>query len=387
MRICGIICEFNPFHNGHKYILQRAKKLSGCDKVLCIMSGSFTQRGDIGIMDKFDRARHAVLCGADGVLELPSAFAVAPAEIFARGAIKILSSIPEVTTLAFGCERSEANFMEAATLLNEESEQFKSVLNTKLSDGESYIRSYIEAFEACGGEKNLLSGPNNILGVEYAKAILKLKSNIEILPIKRIGAGYGDLELKEDFSSSSAIRSNPHDSSVKNNVPDCVFVDLKDILDNNYRFEEFLRFKLIQSTPATLKKIYGCTEGLENRLLNFALLPLGELIENVTARRYSASRIKRILCANLLDLHGDDCNSYLQSDLYLKPLVIKKEGADEILSALAKSKYPVVLKQRDINGLNEVARSCFARDENAYKIWKFIAKKPENGFDYVKFTV
>ena len=384
MRICGIICEFNPFHNGHKYLLQRAKELSGCDKILCIMSGSFTQRGDICVSDKFTRARHAILCGADGVIELPAAFAVAPAEIFARGAIKILSSIPEVTTLAFGCESADTDFINAARLLNEESGQFKTVLSEKLAAGESYIRSYAAAFEACGGEKNLLTRPNNILGVEYAKAIFKLKSKIQILPIERIGAEYGDTELKLNFSSASAIRNNPNNPLIKDNLPDCVFAGFKDFSEETSRFEELLRFKLLQSASENLQKIYGCNEGLENKLISSASLPFGEIIESATARRYSASRIKRILCANLLDLYSDDCESYLQSSLYIKPLAVKKDDA-QMLSALAKSEFPVIMKQRDLNCLSQTAKKCFKTDKNAYKIWKFIAKQPESGFDYVKF--
>lgn len=385
MRICGIICEFNPFHNGHKYLLERAKELSGCDKILCIMSGSFTQRGDICIADKFERAKHAILCGADAVIELPAAFSVAPAEVFAKGAIKILNSIPDVTTLAFGCENAETDFMGAASLLNRESPQFKSVLTEKLAEGESYIKAYATAFEVCGGEEDLLSHPNNILGVEYAKAILKFKSDIEILPIERIGAGYGDSELKSQFSSASAIRKNPNDPLIKNNVPDCVFADFKDFSEENSRFEELLRFKLLQSDSQTLQKIYGCSEGLENRLLSLASLTFDELIESATAKRYSSSRIKRILCANLLNLYSDDCQSYLQSKLYIKPLAVKKEGADETLSALSKSEYPLILKQRDLKNLNESAQKCFKSDENAYKIWSFIANHPINDFDYVKF--
>lgn len=385
MRICGIICEFNPFHNGHKYLLQRARELSGCDKIVCIMSGTFTQRGDICIMDKFVRARHAVLCGADAVLELPAAFSVAPAEIFARGAIKILNSIPEVITLAFGCENAQADFMSTASLLNEENQEFKLILSQKLADGVSYIKSYATAFESCGGQKNLLAQPNNILGVEYAKAILKLKSKIKILPIERIGSRYGDSTLKPNFSSASALRKKPQDPLIKDNIPDCVYADFEDFSDKNNRFEYLLRFKLLQSAPETLQKIYGCTEGLENRLMNLASLPFDELIENATARRYSSSRIKRILCANLLDLYKDDCEDYLQSPLYLKPLAVKNEGADETLSALAKSEYPLVLKQRDLNNLSEPSKRSFERDVDAYKIWNFIANRPQNGFDYVKF--
>ena len=107
MNFCAIICEFNPFHNGHKYILEQARRLSGCDGVLCIMSGSFTQRGEACVFDKYTRARHAVLSGADCVIQLPAPFAVAPAEIFASGAIKILSPIPQVKPLEFGCEDGE----------------------------------------------------------------------------------------------------------------------------------------------------------------------------------------------------------------------------------------------------------------------------------------
>lgn len=385
MRICGIICEFNPFHNGHKYILERAKELSHCDKILCIMSGPFTQRGDISIADKFKRARHAIFCGADAVIELPAAFAVAPAEIFAKGAIKILNSIPEVTSIAFGCENEKADFIGAARLLNEETQLFKAVLNKNLGAGESYIKSYAAAFEACGGEKELLSCPNNILGVEYVKAILQFKSKIDILPIGRIGAGYGDSELKKDYSSASAIRNNIKDPLIKDNVPDCVFADLNDFSEQSKLFSELLRFKLLQSDSRTLKKIYGCSEGLENRLISFASLPFNQLIENSTAKRYSSSRIKRILCANLLDLYQDDCESYLQSPLYIKPLTVKKDGADQTLLALSKSEYPLVLKQRDLKKLSDSAKKCFKTDENSYKLWKFIAKQPENEFDYVKF--
>lgn len=385
MKFCAIICEFNPFHNGHKYLIEQAKELSHCNGIVCIMSGSFTQRGDICVIDKFARAHHAIACGADVVLELPTAFSVTPAEIFAKGAIKILSSIPSVSTLAFGCESSKSDFNKAAELLNNETERFKSILIEKLGHGESYIRSYAHAFEACGGEKNLLSRPNNILGVEYAKAILKLSGKIEILPVERIGANYDDGELKNGYSSASAIRNNYNNPLIKNNVPQCVFEDFKDFSAENRLFEELLRFKLLQSPPETLQKIYGCSEGLENRLLSVASLPFNELIEKATGRRYSSSRIKRLLTANLLDLYETDCQSYMQSPLYIKPLAVKKAKADDILAALTESEFPLITKQRDLNSLNEAAYNCFKSDQNSYKIWKFIAKQPENGFDYVKF--
>ena len=171
MKFLAIICEFNPFHNGHAYLIKRAKELYACDGVICIMSGNFTQRGDICVLDKYTRARHAILGGADCVIQLPSPFAVAPAEIFASGAIKILSSIPEITAVAFGCENDDKEkFIRAAELLIDESESFKNALNENLARGESYIKSYAAAFCGCGGNEELVTNPNNILALEYVKA-------------------------------------------------------------------------------------------------------------------------------------------------------------------------------------------------------------------------
>ena len=107
MEICGIICEFNPFHNGHKYLLERAREITLCDYLICVMSGNFTQRGEICVLDKYTRAKHAILGGADCVLELPAAFSVAPAEIFARGAVKLLAAVPHLNSIAFGSENAD----------------------------------------------------------------------------------------------------------------------------------------------------------------------------------------------------------------------------------------------------------------------------------------
>ena len=385
MKICAIICEFNPFHNGHKYLIDRAKEATECDAVLCIMSGSFTQRGDICIQSKSDRARHAILNGADCVLELPAAFAVAPAEIFARGAIKILSSIPKVSCLAFGSESgNEEDFCRAADILLNESDQFRSVLKNALDSGESYIKSYEKAFKACGGEPEFLSKPNNILGLEYVKAIKAARSKIAAVPIKRVGGGYSDVELKFNLSSATAIRKNIGSPLVKNNVPECVFKDLKDFSEENATFEKLLRFAVVSGGTENIKKVYGCAEGIENKIYALAHSSLSEIIESCTSRRYSSSRIKRILTANLLGLYSGDCEQYLKSTLYLKPLAVSKDCADKILTALAESEFPLICKQRDLNVLPQTARKCFESDLKTSSIWNFIAGKPDNGFEYMQ---
>ncbi|MDE7440156.1 MAG: nucleotidyltransferase family protein, partial [Clostridia bacterium] len=331
MKILAIICEFNPFHNGHKYLIEEAKNMTDCDAVLCIMSGDFTQRGEMCIADKYTRAKHAVYGGADCVIQLPASFAVAPAEIFAKGAIKILSAIPEVTSLAFGCESgNKKGFLSSAKLLINETDKFKSILNEKLANGESYIKSYSAAYEACGGTDGLLNKPNNILALEYTKAILRLNSNIDIFPIKRIGASYNDGELKENFSSASAIRQNLTNQKVKFNLPDFVYGDIKNTSNDN-QFENFLRNKMFWSSTNCLSRVYGGGEGLENKLKSLENEPLASIIEKATSKRYSSSRIRRMLCAHALGLYQDDCEKYLSDDLYIKPLAVKKRGAGELL--------------------------------------------------------
>ena len=377
MKICAIICEFNPFHNGHRYVLEQARLLSGCDKVLCIMSGSFTQRGDIAILDKATRARHAILSGADCVIELPAAFSVAPAEIFAKGAIKILNSIPEVCCLAFGCEDDDKEkFLNAARILLDESEEFKNALNNSLDGGDSYIRSYCTAFKAVGGNAEILEKPNNILGLEYTKALLSAHSHIEILPVKRIGSNFNDSELQSDFSSASAIRKNLTSPLVKDNVPDYVYADLKDATDAE-KFKWQARFDLARANPEDLKNIFGCNEGLENRLISVAEnCPYDEILKECTSKRYSLSRIKRIMCANLLGIYENDSKTFLNTELYIKPIAIKTAVADEMLSSFAKSNFPLITRGRDLEKLSPSGRKCFDLDTKAYSLYKIMSGKP-----------
>lgn len=376
MNICAIICEFNPFHNGHKYILDQARLLSGCDRVLCIMSGSFTQRGDIAILDKSTRARHAILSGADCVIELPVAFSVAPAEIFAKGAIKILSSIPEVSHLAFGCEDDDKQeFLKAAQILLNESEQFRKLLNNNLDEGNSYIKSYSQAFSGVDGNAELLEKPNNILGLEYTKAILSANCNIEILPIKRKGAKFNDDELKNNYSSASAIRNNLTSPLAKDNVPDCVYTDLNNATDAE-KFKWQARYDLVRANPEKLKGIYGCSEGLENRLIDLAKdCDYDEILKKCTSKRYSQSRIKRIMCANLLGSYENDSKSFLNSELYIKPIAVKKECADEILSALSRSKFPVIIRGRDFEKLSALGKKSFELDTTAFTLYNLLSGK------------
>ena len=171
MKICGIICEYNPFHNGHLYHLQAARKTSGADFVLCIMSGNFVQRGEAAVLNKYTRARHAVRAGADAVIELPAVFSTSPAELFAKGAIKLLTAIPNLSQLCFGCESGDSeNFLEAAEALDNEPAEVSREIKALMKRGVGYAKARAEVWRTRFPDGFLLS-PNNILGIESARAV------------------------------------------------------------------------------------------------------------------------------------------------------------------------------------------------------------------------
>lgn len=370
-KICAIVSEFNPFHNGHKYLIEQAKQLSGCDRVLCIMSASFTQRGDIAILDKFTRATHAVSNGADCVIELPVPFTVAPAEIFAKGAIKILASIPEIDCLAFGCENAD-EMISVYDRLQREQKNIDETLKKYLSEGNGYAKSYACAYADCVGGDNVFT-PNNILAIEYARAVSLCGRNITLIPIQRVGGHYKDNDLKENFSSASAIRLNLRQDAVKKNIPNDVFKDLQRTMYDINKWQTFQKYALLCANEEKLKDIYGCTEGLEHRLKNLETLTTEALIDEITGKRYSASRIRRIITANALNLSKLQTETFLNNAGYIKPLAVRREAADEILSSLSKSPYPVVIRQRDLNALDDISREMFDKCIFADRIWSEVS--------------
>lgn len=384
MKICAIICELNPLHNGHKYLFDRARAISGCEKLLLIMSGSFSQRGEMCILDKYTRAEHAILSGADAVIELPSPFAVSPAEIFSKGAIKILSSIPQVDTLAFGCENNDKDsLLKYSKILIDESDKFKIYLRSALDSGQSYISALNYAFANSCGDNEFLTKPNNILALEYTKSILLAKSKIDILPIKRIGNGYNQVEIAESYSSASGIRNNLNSPLIEKNVPSFVFDDLKKVKFDRVRIDLLTRYALLNASKVTLADQFGCSEGLENKLKASVYNNLDEIIESCTSKRYSASRISRILTANLLNLSKSSTERFLNSELYIHPLAIKNESKAEILTALSKSNFPLVLRQRDLSNLSKTALECFDKTHKSFEIWNIINGEHGREFDYM----
>ena len=375
MKICAIICEYNPFHNGHLYQLQEAKRLSGADALLCIMSGNFVQRGEAAIMDKHIRAKHAILAGADAVIELPTAYATSNAELFAKGAIHILSAIPSVTALCFGAENADKlAFISAARYLNDEPKEVSENIKKFIRTGVSYAKARAQAW-AGFIPMDMLSSSNNILGLEYTKAILAFNANMDILPIQRIGGDYKDSTLHESYSSATALRAAIQNGErVASNIPSYVQKDLPKELES--KLDALEKYALLNKNAEEIAKVCDCTEGLENAFKK-AAENSATLVETLTNVRYTSSRIRRIALQNLLNIEESLIQESLQSPLYFRVLAAKKENA-EILSELSKGDFPIIARAHDEDSLIGVAKDCYFVDVFAEKLYSLLYKIPEN---------
>ncbi len=308
----GIIAEYNPFHAGHAYQIAQIKNFSDAE-IVAVMSGNFTQRGEPAILDKHTRARLAVANGVDLVFELPFVSAVRSAQDFARGGIRLLESLGVVDTLAFGAEVTDLPKLKlAASTFNEKF--FADELHALMSTGTSYAHAVTKILARVTAlDEKFLRQPNTILAVEYLRT---LPEKISPLLIARRGAAYDDSTLHEEFSSASAIRTairepSPPWQKISAQVDAQTLTALRDEKLSGFVDEEFLfrplLTKLLTATAADLRKIYGMTEGLEFRLLDAATQAesLSELVTLVVGRRFTASRVRRLILHTLLDVTGE----------------------------------------------------------------------------------
>lgn len=365
MKISAIICEYNPMHAGHLHHIEETKRLSGADKVICIMSGSFTQRGEPAIFDKFARTKAALSGGADLVIELPTSFCCASAEKFAYGGVFIADSCKIVSHLSFGCENADADALKAiASSFNAETQEYKAQLKLHLKSGASYPSARAEALNLfIPGAKQILSSPNNILAVEYLKALERLKSKIEPVLISRKGSGYLESEIKA-IPSALAIRNAvfsgaPLSSFIPKELYSC-FSGLSAVHPSTLFFPAM--FKLRTMSNEELTEIDGVDEGLEYRLKSACKIAKSydELISLVKTKRYPQTRIKRIILNIILDIK----KAGPVSPSYIRILGVKKESR-ELLSMLSKSaSLPVIISPVDVID-HELKRDIIACDIRA----------------------
>ena len=380
MKTLGIVTEYNPFHKGHAYMIEEAKKKAGADRVVVVMSGSFVQRGEPAIFDKWTRTEAALMNGVDMVLELPVLFAAANAETFARAAVRILEETGIVDVLCFGSESGDLHSMqEAARLMENETEEFQHILKEHLDEGLSYPAARAKALEIVSQiSSDILSRPNHILGLEYLKALDRYNCSMEPMTIKREG-DYNSPSLTEGFASAAAIRKalaedrstealpqlpeNVHDvynKALSLGTAPCFWDELTPAL----------HYKLRMSTTEEIHEIAEVVEGLENRILHSidSCYDIKDVIDFIKTKRYTRTKIQRILLHILLDIKEKEVAYFMNLPKmpYIRVLGFKKETSGILADLTENAKVPVLTNLKKApEVLNEDGLALLALEKTA----------------------
>jgi len=365
MKTVGIIAEYNPFHNGHKFHIKDAKKLTGADYCIVVMCGNFVQRGTPAMIDKYARTKMALLNGADLVFELPVCYAVSSAENFAAGAIALLDRLGIVNAVCFGSECGDISVLNTfAEILSEESSAFSEVLKKNLKDGLSYPVARNNAL-ACihpelAGSMEVLSSPNNILGIEYIKSLLKRKSIIRPYASLRTGSDYHDAGLLQTNSSATAIRHSLEQQDnlllIANKIPSNVYQIMDEHFHVNYPIYQqdlslLLKYKLILHCKDGYTDFVDVTEDLSDKIQKNLELYTGfqDFCERLKSKDMTYTRISRCLLHILLDIKKDTLAQFIADDyVYYARLLGLRQSASELLNAIKKNaSLPLISKLAD----------------------------------------
>lgn len=382
----GIIAEFDPFHRGHEYLIQEARRRLPNEPVAVVMSGWFTQRGCPAAVSPHVRAEMALLCGADLVIELPLPFAISSAEQFGVGGVSALHALG-VTTLAFGSESGNAEGLrQAAACLD--APDYPHILKEELSRGVSFATARQSAVSRICGESvgQILSSPNDLLGVSYVSAIRRLQADIAICPIPRMGGVHNTEEITGNYSSASNIRKLLQIGDIdtaKTLVPDCVSHLLqrewekKNAPASLTNCERGVLYRLRTMTEADFLELPDCSEGLENRLYRAAqqACSLEEFYSLAKSRRYAHSRIRRLLLWAFLGMTKGDRPPY---PLYLRVLGMNPSG-QKILHDIRKTcPLPLITKPAAGKKLQGEAGRLFLLEMRSADLWRLCLPTLDN---------
>lgn len=345
MKICGIICEYNPFHNGHLYQLQETRRL-GATHIVAIMSGNYVQRGDIALLDKFTRARLAVECGADMVIELPTPSALSSAEYFARGGIYLLNTLGCIDQVSFGSECGDLSTLRQAAksadgLVN--SPALKALLKAGASFPSALQKLVSEENGSAAGE--VFSHPNNLLAIEYLRALEHFSSPIEPLTIPRKSVAHDSGTAAEHMASASYIRKAVRSGGcVEDYLPPPVFSRLQEACENGgtadfSRLEQAILYRFRSLSAAEIVRLPDVSHGLENRILQAAreAESLGELLSLIKTKRYTMARIRRILLAGLIGME----KRHMLLPPYARILAMNARGCEILERAKKTARLPL----------------------------------------------
>lgn len=421
MKVVGLITEYNPFHNGHKYHIEKSRELTGANYVIAVMSGNYVQRGAPALTDKYARTMMALNNGVDLVFELPVCYACGSAQYFALGAVALLSRLGIVDCLCFGSECGDIDILEdAAGLFLNSPESFHNLLYSYIKEGFSYPAARAKAARQTlyTGEKpapdgknerlsEIISEPNNILGIEYIRALRQINSAIKPVTIKRHKAHYHDTALGADpyghegndfeaaISSATAIRqvlekagSHNDFSDIKNSVPEWVY----DYLSFNYKkkypvtiedFSAIIKYKILSETKDELASCLDLTSDLADRVKNINIINMSmeEISREIKAKNITLTRVNRALLHVLLNIKTEALKEYINNGIiyYARILGMKKEASHLVRKIKNHGDLPVITKVADAyRQLNDTGMQMFNQDIFAARLYNQIVYEKFN---------
>ena len=394
MKVCGLVAEFNPLHNGHARLLQWCKSREGAaaSHVVVVMSGNYVQRGEPALLPKYERAKMALACGADVVLELPTPYALSSAEVFAKSGVALLHALGCVDVLAFGSECGDIDALKkaAATL---ESDKCNALLRYHLEGGISFAEARQKALAEAAGQRagDLLSSPNNTLGIEYLHAISTLNSSMDAVTVKRVGADHDAAVPMGNVASGSYLRTLICQNRLMNAMP-FLPAEIRSLLTeaeaNRLCPAEFktaetaFLYRLRQMSLADFAALPGVSEGLENRFFTAARQAgsVEDFLSLVKTRRYPLTRLKRLLMAAYLGLTADLAP---ENPPYIRVLGATEAGYDVLRAAKAGGcALPILSRKGQADALDPAARALWDFECKATDLYGlFLPKLPPCGSD------
>ena len=402
-KVLGIVAEYNPFHNGHLYHLEKSKEDTGSNYTVAIMSGNFTQRGSTSLIDKWSKAESAIRCGVDLVIELPVLYAISSAENFAEGAIKILDSLKVVDYISFGAETADMEILnKCADVLYREPRDYKTLLSHELKKGISYPKARENALMMYLNDirkyANVLSSPNNILGIEYLKALKRLKSTIQPVSIPRYEAGYNDLSYTGNIASSTAIRNmikNNGFNALANLMPAPSYATLVQnikmghIVPDISVFEREIIYVLRKMQTSEIAELQDVSEGLEFAIKNAAnsCNSVVEFLNIINSKRYTSTRIQRILLYALLGITKKDMALSKKVQPYVRVLGLNNRGKF-LISEIAKAnpKLEIVTSVKRFTDENSNKNLMTMLDKDIWATNTYTIGYDEDSWNNLDFT-
>jgi len=395
MKVTGIIAEYNPFHNGHQYQIEQARKQADADYVIVVMSGDFVQRGAPALVDKYTRTHMALSCGADLVLELPVLWACASAEYFASAGVALLDHLGVIDSICFGCETPDSDsFFRLAGFLSKEPDSYRLALTDFLKSGMNYPKARTMALRSSMPDfttelEEILNSPNNILGLEYHKALTTRQSSIKPLPILRIGKGYHSLDTDCSYASATSIRTLLQTqtdlysdlSALSQLMPPAAFDILQDALMTypllfEDDFSSFLGYQLLKTD--SFFEYADSSIDLSNRIQNTKpfFVSISSYLENLKTKEVTYTRLSRLLLHILLDIKEKDYDKYRNLDYVSYARVLGfKESATPLMRKLKENcKLPLITTlSQSSKFLNESAINLLQKDILASNLYRLAA--------------